>query len=59
MYGFEEPVPRNCKECKEFVRIQKTYDEYVGCMHGSKLADIHMTSRPADCPMIDMEDDSR
>ena len=27
MYGFEEQTPRGCKECKEFVRIQKTYED--------------------------------
>ena len=59
MYGFEEPAPRGCKECKEYVRIQKTYDEYVGCVHGSKLANIKRTDRPEDCPMIDLEDDGR
>ena len=59
MYGFEEQTPRGCKECKEFVRIQKTYDEYVGCVHGSKLASINNADRPDDCPLIDLDDDGR
>ena len=39
--------------------LQKTYDEYVGCVHGSKLASINKADRPDDCPLIDLDDDGR
>ena len=57
MYAIDRQTPVFCVECPEYVRIEKAYDDPIGCIHGCEGASSLRKDRPVDCPIIDMEDD--